>query len=249
MQVNRPRRKFSRAAVTTGTFIIVALFLDEVRRRLLDFGAHLIYVNAVLKCGIGLSMLLLSLLSVSQIISCAVLCVPLLYSKLGTVIPSIMLGTTALLELFLYRGFRDWEIVCKVIITEACVTMVAIMRRDAEARLEAMGGKLMNDLSLSLEAVVRKAATRCRAASFGPPIAGIVFVWAFAAYRFWNDSGTNSEMKRVSFTLCMAECALISFIAGQDRSPRMNIDYDTWLRRLERLNLGLFAVRSKHKLI
>ena len=211
-------RGFSSLAIDSGTAIVVLLFLDEVRRRLKHFEAHTIYINAVLNCGPASSMFLLFVLSLSQLVSCTVLSTPSLYLKAGTAVPSVLLGSTLICELFLYNGLRDMEIFLKVVFVEMCVIMVALLRRDAKARAEAIGVPITG-FSLTLEAYVRKIATTSRAALLGPPLVAIIFVWAIFFYRFWSHSGADFEIKRTSFTLCISECAFILFMMGHDRSP------------------------------
>tara|TARA_B100001094_G_scaffold333418_1_gene411919 strand:- start:10502 stop:11275 length:774 start_codon:yes stop_codon:yes gene_type:complete len=211
-------RGFSSLAIDLGTAIVVLLFLDEVRRRIKHFEAHAIYINAVLKCGPASSMLFLFMLSLSQLVSCLVLSTPSLYLKAGTVVPSVLLGSTLLCELFLYNGLRDMEIFFKVVFIEMCVIMVALLRRDAKARAEAIGVPITG-VSLTIEAYVRKTATTFRAALLGPPLAAFILFWAILFYRFWSHSGADFEIKRTSFTLCISECAFILFMMGHDRSP------------------------------
>jgi hypothetical protein len=146
-----------------------------------------------------------------------ILVLPSLYRLMGTAIPSLALGSTALVELMLYHGFRDWEIFPKVCVLEACLFMVALLRRDAKARSEAIGIPVTGT-ALAIEAYIRKKCTIVHTALVCPPLAMAVLLWALTFYRFWKDSGTTFEMQRTSFTLCMAECALLAFLAGQDRS-------------------------------
>jgi|TARA_B110000967_G_scaffold187761_1_gene209952 hypothetical protein len=209
---------FSALTIDTGTGIVALLFLDEVRRRIKHFGSHALYINAVLGCGAGASIGLLLLLSAAQFASCMILVLPSLYRLMGTAIPSLALGSTALVELMLYHGFRDWEIFFKVCVLEACLFMVALLRRDAKARSEAIGIPVAGT-ALAIEAYIRKKCTIVHTALVCPPLAMAVLLWALTFYRFWKDSGTTFEMQRTSFTLCMAECGLLAFLAGQDRSP------------------------------
>ena len=208
---------FAALTIDTGTCIVAVLFLDEVRRRIKHFGSHALYINAVLGCGTGGSMGLLMLLSAAQFGSCMILVLPSLYRLMGTAIPSLALGSTALMELILYHGFRDWELFLKVFVLETCLFMIALLRRDAKARSEAIGIPVTGT-ALAIEAYIRKKCTTVHTALVCPPLATAVLVWALAFYRFWKDSGTTFEMQRTSFTLCMAECALLAFLAGQDRS-------------------------------
>ena len=209
---------FAALTIDTGTCIVALLFLDEVRRRIKHFGSHALYINAVLGCGAGASIGLLILLSAAQFASCMILVLPSLYRLMGTAIPSLALGSTALVELMLYHGFRDWEILLKVCVLEACLFMVALLRRDAKARSEAIGIPVTGT-ALVIEAYIRNKCKIVHTALVCPPLAMAVLLWALTFYRFWKDSGTTFEMQRTSFTLCMAECGLLAFLAGQDRSP------------------------------
>jgi len=221
---------FAGLTIDTGTGIVALLFLDEVRRRIKHFGSHSLYINAVLGCGTGASIGLLILLSAAQFASCMILVLPSLYRLMGTAIPSLALGSTALVELMLYHGFRDWEIFFKVCVLEACLCMIALLRRDAKARTEAIGIPVTGT-ALAIEAYIRKKCTLAHTALVCPALATTVLAWALAFYRFWKDSGTTFEMQRTSFTLCMAECALLAFLAGQDRSQ----SYYIWDRSRQAL--------------
>tara|TARA_B110000046_G_C13012801_1_gene407430 strand:- start:83 stop:604 length:522 start_codon:yes stop_codon:yes gene_type:complete len=141
---------------------------------------------------------------------------------MGTAIPSIALGSTAFMELIIYHGFRDNEIFMKVCIIEVCLFMVALLRRDARARSEAIGIPL-SGTSLVIEEYIRKRCTFIHTSIICTLLATFVLLWAVVFYKFWNFSGTAFEMKRTSFTLCMAECGLLAFLAGQDRSPSYHI--------------------------
>lgn len=210
-------KRFPQLTIDTGTCIVALLFLDEVRRRIKHFVSHYIYITAVLGCGNGASVVLLTLLSVAQFASCMILVLPSLYRRMGTAIPSLALGSTAVVELVLYHGFRDWEILFKVCVLEVCLFMVALLRRDAKARSQAIGIPVTG-MALSIEAYIRKQCTLVHTALVCPTLATIVFAWAFTFYRFWKDSGTTFEMQRTSFTLCMSKCGLLALLAGQDRS-------------------------------
>lgn len=213
---------FAALTIDIGTLIVASLFLDEIRRRIKHFVSHTLYINAVLACGNGVSMALLLLLSVAQFSSCMILVLPSLYRHMGTAIPSLALGSTALVELMLYHGFRDWEIFFKVCVLEMCLFMVALLRRDAKARSEAIGVPVTG-MALAIEAYIRKQCTLVHTALVCPPLAIVVLIWALVFYRFWKDSGTTFEMQRTSFTLCMAECGLLAFLAGQDRSQNYDV--------------------------
>jgi hypothetical protein len=250
MRVTALDRGFSTLAIDSGIAIVVLLFLDEVRRRLKHFEAHTIYINAVLKCGPASSVLLLLILSLSQLVSCTVLSTPSLYVRAGTAVPSVLLGTTLLCELFLYNGLRDMEIFLKVVFVEMCVVMVALLRRDAKARAEAIGAPITG-FSLTLEAYVRKTATTFRAALLGPPLLAIIFVWAILFYGFWSHSGADFEIKRTSFTLCISECAFILFMMGHDRSPSVQtiVTVTKWSDTIREKMIGVSMRNQKRKLI
>lgn len=216
-------KRFSELTVDIGTSFVVVLFLDEVRRRIKHLRSHSLYINAVLRCGEKMSIGLLLVLSFAQVASCTVLVVPMLYGRMGTAIPSLALGSTALLELMLYHGFSDGEILMKVSILEVCLFMIALLRRDAKARSQAIGISLVTGTDLAIEAYIRQKCTLVHAALVCPVLATLVVIWALAFYRFWEASGTTFEMQRTSFTLCMTECGLLAFLAGQDRSPSYGV--------------------------
>ena len=242
-------RGFSAITVDVGTLITVLIFIDEVRRRIKHLHGHTVYINAVLRCGHGASIGLLLLLSVAQVASCAIIALPSLYRRMGTAIPSLALGSTALVELLLYHGFRDSEILFKVLILELCLLMVGLLRRDAQARIEAIGIPV-SGIAVVVEANVRKCSTRLHTALFCPTIASLVFAHAVRYHAFWMQTGTNFEIKRTTFTLCMAECALLAFLAGQDRSTSRNL-FRKCVRvsgQLYRLLHGRFACMRQHNL-
>ena len=209
---------FSALATHAGTLLVVLLFLDEIFRRLGSLSSHADFLRAVLRCGDGGAMLLLALLTASQLAACATLVVPRLYLRLGTMLPSAALGATALAELLVYGGFMDLEILLRVLVVEACLALLALVRRDAEARALAVGVPL-SGRALAAEAVVRKRCTRARAALASPPLASLLMLRSLCAHRFWAASGAQREMQRNSFALSVAWCALLFMAAGQDRSP------------------------------
>jgi hypothetical protein len=209
---------FSALATHTGTLLVVLLFLDEILRRLWSLSSHADFLRAVLRCGDGGAMLLLALLTVSQLAACVALVVPHIHLRLGTMLPSVALGATAFAELLVYSGFLDFEILLRVLVVEACLALLALTRRDAEARALAVGVPL-SGRALAAEAAVRKTCTWARSALVGPPLATILLLRATCVHRFWASVGAQREMQRNSFALVTALCALVCMAAGQDRSP------------------------------
>ena len=213
---------FSRAANDVGTWLAALVFMEETRARTRAFASHALYLNAVLRCGQPGSGLLLHALSAAQVCTCATLVVPPLYARLGTCVPSAALAGTLLVEMLLYDGFRSAEPTCKCALLLLVLGLVALTRGDTKARRsQRTWGLPIGSAALAAEARVRRTCTRARAALVCTPLAAASAALAVARYSFWRHAGTVAELKRTSFLVCVALCALLSIVAGQDRSPAL----------------------------
>ena len=67
---------FSKLTIDVATSFVVMLFLDELRIRIKNFGSHRLYLNAIIGLGSGASILLLVMLTTSQIVACVVISTP-----------------------------------------------------------------------------------------------------------------------------------------------------------------------------
>jgi hypothetical protein len=215
-------KRFSQLSTAAGTAAVVAVFLGEVRERTGGFHQHVLYLNAVLRCGAGASMALLGLLTLAELAACAVLVIPILYKQLGTEVPSISLWISMTVEMVLYHGFGDWEITMKFLFLSTSLAGIALLRSDTKARGQAMGVPVQG-VSLSLEAGVRRLCTAAHAAILCPPVCGVLAIRALIFYRYWSFSGTNYEIARNSFTLALSQCSVLLHLAGHDRSPTYRI--------------------------
>ena len=200
-----------------GTWMVSAVFVEDVIMRMRTFYQHMLYLRAILGTRDGVTMALLGLLTVSQAASAAVLVVPRLHRTLGTEVPSIALGCTLAVEFVLYHGFTDWEIVARMLLTCLSLAAVALTRRDKKARAECLGVPV-SDVLLTAEAWLRHWCTRGRAVVACPVLCVITALKALIANRYWSRTGASFEMHRTSFMLCVSICSLLMFLAGQDRS-------------------------------
>ena len=201
---------------------MATLFLNEVWLRIRSFHSHRIYLNAILGFGSGASIALLGLLSLAQVVSCAVLVLPNLYKRMGTAVPSVALGATLAVEMLLYHGFNDAELTVKAFMIEATLFMIGLLRGDARIRSNAIGTPL-HGRALAIEARIREVCTRLHLRLVLPPISFIMVLRSMFCHNFWWYSGTAFEIKRTSFCTCISQCAFMSVVSGQDRSARLNI--------------------------
>ena len=198
------------------------LFLDEIRIRINNFGSHRLYLNAVLGMGSGASIALLLLLTTAQIVACAVVTFPALYNKLGTAVPSVALGTTLLLEMVLYHGFADSELMLKALFIELSLGLIGLLRGDERIRQDALGTPLVGS-AIAVEAKLRAVCTVVHAALVGPPVCVVLGMRALLYHRYWRFSGAAFEIHRTTFSTTVALCSVVLFLAGQDRSPSKHV--------------------------
>ena len=213
---------FSKLSADLATSLVVILFLDEVIIRVCNLNSHRLYLNAILRSGSGVSYGLLFLLSLCQIVACAVIAFPVLYNKMGTAVPSIALGTTLVFEMCLYHGFSDNELVVKAVMIELSLSLIGLLRGDARIRADALGTPLHGS-AIAAEARLREACTYIHAALVFPPLCAILFLRSVIYHRYWAYTGTNFEIKRTSFCTSIALCSVLLFAAGQDRSPSKHV--------------------------
>ena len=236
-------RVFVSVTRDAGTATIAILFADELRLRLRNFNSHRLFLNAVLGRGSGVSVMLLLLLSAAQFVSSLTLVVPTLYKRLGTIVPSVALGSTLALEMLLYHGFDDYELTIKAIVIESSLLLIGVLRRHNRARNEAIGTPL-HGKALAVEAYVRKLCTRMRAGYLLPPVALLVSLQACLYYRFWSYTGAEFEIKRTSFCKCLAQCALMMLLSSQDRSPRLHVAESMYRALREKTSDRVYRVLS-----
>lgn len=236
-------KRFSRIVTLAGTTAVVCVFLGEVRERVSGFRQHVLYLHAVLRCGVGSSMALLGILTIAEVSACVVLVVPTLHGRLGTEVPSIGLWVSMWVEMLLYHGFGDWEITMKFLFLTASLAGIALLRSDTRARGQALGIPVQG-IALLVEARIRKFCTATHAAVICPPVCGVLMFRAMIFYRYWSLSGTNYEIARNSFTLTLSVCSLVLHLAGQDRSPT----YRIWERTVSQSQkcFTKIATRAQH---
>lgn len=215
-------RGFSKLTADLATLLVVVLFVDEIHLRTRNFNSHLLYLNAILGLGSGVSIALLLLLSTAQSIACAVITFPFMYNKLGTAAPSVALGTTLLCEMVLYNCFSDNELVLKAFMIETSLSLIGLLRGDARLRADALGTPLIGS-AIAVEAKLREVCTRLHLALVCPPLCVALFLWSMAYHRYWRFTGAAFEIHRTSFCMTTASCAVLLFAAGQDRSPSKHV--------------------------
>lgn len=213
---------FSKLTIDVATSFVVMLFLDELRIRIKNFGSHRLYLNAIIGLGSGASILLLVILTTFQIVACVVISTPTLHKKLGTAAPSWALGTTLLLEMLLYHGFSDMELIAKATFIEISLFFIGILRGDERTRQDALGVPIAG-FSIAVEAGLRAASTRMHAALVGPPFCVVMALHALIFHRYWCYSGAAYEIHRTTFNAVVAFCAVVLFFAAQDRSPSKHL--------------------------
>lgn len=242
-------KRFSQLCTTVGTAAVAALFLGEVIERVGGFHQHVLYLNAVLRCGRGASIALLGLLTLAEVAACIVLVVPTLHKRMGTEVPSIGLWGSMTVEMLLYHGFGDWEITMKFLFCTASLAAIALLRGDSRARTRAIGVPVQG-LALSVEAGIRKVCTTTHAAIVCPPACVVLMLRALVSHRYWSFSGTNYEIARNSFTLALSICSFLLHLAGQDRSPTYRI-FENIVSRVQEFfkrTLAQSAERMKKRL-
>lgn len=213
---------FSKLTVDAATALVVLIFLDECRARVLSFGSHRLYLNAVLGLGSGASIALLLVLTLAQLAACAVIALPALYNNLGTAVPSTALGATLLIEMILYHGFADSELFLKASMVEVSLALIGLLRGDRRVRAGALGTPIHGS-AISAEAALRGACTSARAALVGPPLCVALALWSLVYHPFWLMTGAAYEINRTSFFTNAALSAVLLFAAGQDRSESKNV--------------------------
>jgi len=241
----------SKLAVDVGTGMVTTLFLDEVWLRLRSFNSHRLYLNAILGFGSGASIALLGLLSIAQAASCAILVMPVLYKRMGTAVPSVALGSTLGVEMLLYHGFNDTELTIKAFMIEAALFLIGLLRGDAKIRSTAIGTPL-HGRAIAIEARIRAVCTKLHTGVILPPLCCILLTRALFYHSFWFYSGTAFEIKRTSFCTCVSACALMSLLAGQDRSASLHLaenSVDFVYRQLGVDILSFTLVRKSYKAV
>jgi hypothetical protein len=211
-------RHFSKRSMDMGTSLVCFVFLEEVRIRLSCINAHAIFLNAILGSGKELAYVLLWALSFAQLASSATLLIRSLHIRLGTSVPSIALGVTLLLEFVLYGGYRDWEQTVRVISTLTSLTLLALLRSDTRARSAALDTPLVAT-ALAIEASIRKYCTISHTSVVVTPLFTLLLLRAILCQRYWYFTGSEYELRRASFSTVTSECAVLAFLAGQDKSP------------------------------
>lgn len=213
---------FSKLTIDVATSMVVMLFADEIHIRVRNFGSHRLYLNAILGRGSGASIALLFLLTLLQVLACAVITFPVLYKNMGTALPSMALGATLIFELILYHGYSDWELVLKALFVELSLALIGLLRGDERIRQDALGTPLIGS-AIAVEAKLRTFCTAAHAALFCPPMCVLLALRCFVYHRYWNLSGAAFELHRTSFCTNVALCSLLLFAAGQDRSPSKHV--------------------------
>lgn len=208
--------------VHVSTFLIVFLFSNEMLVRLASLNSHTRYLNAIIGLGSGVSILSLLLLTLAQIVSCIMISVPTIYNKIGTAIPSSALGGTLVIEMFVYHGFSDNELIFKACMMWISLAFIGLLRGDARTRADALDTPLYGP-SVAAEASIRFCCTRIRSALVFPPLCVVIMVRALILHNFWMSSGTNYEIKRINFCSSVAFCSVFLFAAAHDRSPSQHV--------------------------
>ncbi len=198
--------------------MVCLLFVEEARVRLCSLTAHAIFLTAVLGIGRGLGRVLLCTLSLAQVSCCATLLLPALYNRLGTWIPSASLGSTLLFEFVIYGGYKDGDSVVRFVSISLSLVMIALFRGDARARTTALGEPVVAT-ALAIEAMIRKACTKCHTSIVLTPILVSMMLHVFLFRRYWWFTGSEYELRRARFSTGMSKCSLLAFLIGQDRSP------------------------------
>jgi hypothetical protein len=222
---------FSKLCVDVGVWVVAKVFIEEVYQRVVNFGSHKLYLNAVLGCGSGASIALLMCLTIGQLISCGTLVIPLLFQRLGTAVPSLALETTILIEMALYHGFADKQLCIKSIFLSLALLIVGLLRGKQRARHYAIGTPL-HGAHLSMEAAVRKTCSRLKTGTLLPPICLLVVLRAFTFNCYWRHTGTLFEIERTNFLTLASACAVLLLVAGQDRSESNHValQITSWYR-------------------
>lgn len=240
--------------IDTGVWAVASVFFEEVYRRLLNFESHKAYLNAMVGCGSGTSIALLTLLTASEVSSCATLVLPSLYRQLGTEIPSVALGISLLLEMGLYRGFSDSEILSKACFLWAALLMIGLLRGMQRARVNAVGTPL-HGASLSVESWLRAGCTKMKYGLILPPVVAFLLVMSFSRNFYWSYTGTAFEVKRSALLFTVSKCALLLILAGQDRSNSTSLasrvvhwSRETY-RRARKACCGYVAHGRKNKIL
>ena len=220
-------REFSKLAMDAGTGLIALLFADEAWMRARSLHSHRLYLNAILGLGSGYSIALLLMLTVSQLVSCAILVVPAFYARMGAEVPSLALGITLVGELVLYHGYADGDISLKAAIVSAALFLIGLLRGDARKRGRSLDVPLHGH-AVAVEAGIRFCCTKARISLIMPVVCTLLALRALVYHRFWSYTGTSFETKRTCFTTCVAECALVILASSEDRSPKEKLSAKTW---------------------
>jgi len=213
---------FSKLTAHAATALVVMLFVDEIFIRLCNLNSHRLYLNAILRLGSGASIALLLVLSAAQLAACVVITFPVLYNRLGTAVPSLALGATLLLEMVVYHGFSDNELIFKAVLVEVSLSLIGLLRGDERIRADALGTPLIGS-AIAAEAKLRYTCTCVHAALVCPPLCVILFLWSMIYHRYWRLTGAAFEIHRTSFCTSVALSSVLLFAAGQDRSPSQHV--------------------------
>lgn len=225
-------KRFSQLALDGSCILLVVVFLSEVRERVGNFHQHILYIHAILGCGMGASIALLGLLTIAELCSCSILVIPPFFKRMGPAVPSIALGTTMTVEAILYHGFGDNEILVRFVMLTLGLCSVALFRGDKKARTQAIGVPLQGK-ALAIESFIRKACSRSHAAIMAPPLCGVLFIQSLLQHCFWAHTGANYEIKRNSFLLNVSICSVLLQLAGHDHSSTHRV----WERFCEATSL------------
>lgn len=140
---------------------------------------------------------------------------------MGTLVPSLALGTTLALEMLLYHGFNDYELTYKACVIWASLFLIGLLRNHDYARSNSMGIPL-SGRALAVEANVRWACTKLRVALFLSPLAVVTLLHSLCYNRFWSYTGTAFEIRRTTFVTSLAQCALMLILISEDKSPSVH---------------------------
>jgi hypothetical protein len=203
--------------------MIIGLSLEEAILRLLNLHEHVHYLNAVMGCGKGMSVVVAIFLSVAQVIS-ALMTVVILSSfvNMEMKITAFVLGSAVMVEMILYRGFANTELIEITFMTLTALCLSVLLRDTQKLRRNAVN-VVLHGKPLFLEASLRKFCTIIHARQWCLIFTVLSLLKAWLYDRYWFKTGPLFEMHRTTFRACVARSATLLLIACEDKSPPLFI--------------------------
>lgn len=216
----KPTRHLQAVHTDAGTVVMALVVAEGAWQLCIHAWSRSLHLTLALGVGRGTALAVLGLIVAAQTLSVAILLLPALYTRSGSMVPSAALAAALWLEALVFGDLSDRATQARGACLTATACMLAIFRFDQQART-ARDQLPASNMLLGIEATVRSVCTRVHTGLLLPPIAVGLFVWAVAWNSFWNRHAALYEWERARCQSGLSMAALSLLLAGQDTASHV----------------------------